>query len=963
MTRDAPDSNDIDALRRQLAETQAKLAAAERAAAALASHDATASEVDATSGGKQTHIETGGGAAIQGAVQVRGGHFIGRDYVQFVTNVTNHGEDAEEAKSVIALYLHGLATDLAGLKLGQIDASIDQTRQSPLQLADIYVPLDTTQRIPRTATLAAWLARQGRSRPHDGSKAVREEMAEERETRRVSAVEALAEHRELTVLGKPGSGKSTFGASVLLALARAWQGHVEQLDALGEGWKKKGALLPIRVVLRQLAETLPTNGPARAGHVWNFIGRDLADGGAGASARTFEYVQRIARESGAVFLLDGLDECGDRERRQRVLAAVDDLKRHVGNACRFITTARPYAWPDGPNPAQGVYALADLDDEQIERFIRAWYAALVDRKWRTAGEVESKIDDLLAARQRPDLKPLAENPLLLTLMATLHTNRGRLPDDRADLYAESVDLLMLRWNQQIGADKALLDALGIPGLKLKDLREVTEKLAFDLHRTTIGHAGASDVAEHTLVNAFRPLLKSKDKADLVVDYIEKRAGLLVGHGEKEGDRQFAFPHRTFQEFLAACHLASLDDFPGQCVALAREAPAHWQVVLPLAARVAGIERGASAADELVGSRTIDERLREKPVTAADWACAALAGLQLQEVGIGAINARDRTRAIASRVIGWLAAALPAHPDEGGLPAAQRAQIGDVLAALGDPRFDPNRCHLPADDWLGFVHIPADPAFAIGTRKADRARVGKATGEDADDDEINDIVTPTPEFYIARFPVTVAQFKSFVQATQFEARDADALRDPESRPVRYVNWHEALAYAEWLTTVLATSSALGGSPVARLVREQRWQVTLPSELEWEKAARGEQRNAVFPWGDTAGPDRANYDDSNIDNTSAVGSFPANSFGLHDMVGNVWEWTRSVYGSDYPYQPDDGREDLRAHDDPARVVRGGAWYFNRSSARCAFRRGDAPDLRYDYVGFRVVLRSSLFVSSAL
>ena len=71
------------------------------------------------------------------------------------------------------------------------------------------------------------------------------------------------------------------------------------------------------------------------------------------------------------------------------------------------------------------------------------------------------------------------------------------------------------------------------------------------------------------MRAFRPLLdNSKDKADVVVDYIEKRAGLLVGQGEKDGERRFTFPHRTFQEFLAACHLAAQDDFPAECARLA-----------------------------------------------------------------------------------------------------------------------------------------------------------------------------------------------------------------------------------------------------------------------------------------------------------------------------------------------------------------------------------------------------------
>ncbi|MGH8077552.1 MAG: hypothetical protein ACREPE_09545 [Lysobacter sp.] len=176
--------------------------------------------------GTQT-ISTQGGAAVHGSVEA-GGHFIGRDFIQTVTNVIHAEEDPEEAKSVIALYLHALVTDLAGLKLGEIDTSVDQTRQTPLQLADIYVPLDTTLHIPKDVTLAQWLSR-ARDRERD-------DLHKERETRSVSALEALGEHRELTLLGQPGSGKSTFGASVLLTLAQAWQGHGDELDWVGPGY-------------------------------------------------------------------------------------------------------------------------------------------------------------------------------------------------------------------------------------------------------------------------------------------------------------------------------------------------------------------------------------------------------------------------------------------------------------------------------------------------------------------------------------------------------------------------------------------------------------------------------------------------------------------------------------------------------------------------------------------------------
>jgi formylglycine-generating enzyme required for sulfatase activity len=422
-----------------------------------------------------------------------------------------------------------------------------------------------------------------------------------------------------------------------------------------------------------------------------------------------------------------------------------------------------------------------------------------------------------------------------------------------------------------------------------------------------------------------------------------------------GERQFTFPHRTFQEFLAACHLAAQDDFPAACARLARAAAGHWQLVLPLAARLAKVERGASAADELIGGGSVTDLRERRSPDADDWTCAILAGTQLLEIGLGSIRKRERTHAIEARVTAWIAAALPPHPDEGGLPAAQRTYAGDLLASLGDPRFDPQRFHLPADEMLGFVHIPADAAFRIGTRKANAQQVREITGSQVPDREINDDLTPTPAFYIARYPVTVAQLRTFVEATGRAPGDANALRDPDNRPVRYINWHEALAYCDWLNETLANAAVLDGTEAARLVREESWRVALPSELEWEKAARGGLADAVFSWGDTPDPNRANYWDSEIGTTSAVGCFPANGFGLSDMIGNVWEWTRSGYAP-YPYQGDDGRERPEPKEDDRLVVRGGAWNHLPDHARCAIRLRPRPDYRDFSLGFRVVLRSA-------
>ena len=173
-------------------------------------------------------------------------------------------------------------------------------------------------------------------------------------------------------------------------------------------------------------------------------------------------------------------------------------------------------------------------------------------------------------------------------------------------------------------------------------------------------------------------------------------------------------------------------------------------------------------------------------------------------------------------------------------------------------------------------------------------------------------------------------------------------------MRWISWHEALAYCNWLNEALKTSPALESWEIAQLVRSGQWRVSLPSELEWEKSARGGLVGMIFPWGDNLDPKWANYADSKIGDTSAVGCFPPNGYGLYDMVGNVWEWTRSHYRA-YPYQPNDGREE--ASKSGPRVLRGGAFNYNSRYARCSARYCHHPDARDGIIGFRVVLSPTL------
>lgn len=211
---------------------------------------------------------------------------------------------------------------------------------------------------------------------------------------------------------------------------------------------------------------------------------------------------------------------------------------------------------------------------------------------------------------------------------------------------------------------------------------------------------------------------------------------------------------------------------------------------------------------------------------------------------------------------------------------------------------------------------------------------------------------------------MAQFCAFCTASGYEPKNPLSLCDPTNRPVRYVTWHDALHYCTWLTETLRTWEDTP-EPLATLLRigaddSPPWIITLPSEAEWEKAARGNDVR-IYPWGNEPNHNAANYNRAKLNMTSAVGTFTtgASPYGCLDMVGNVWEWTRSLWGEDwqkpdfgYPYDPTDGREDLTATDDIMRAVRGGAYYSTAHAVGCSTRLGFEPTISNYNFGFRIV-----------
>lgn len=227
---------------------------------------------------------------------------------------------------------------------------------------------------------------------------------------------------------------------------------------------------------------------------------------------------------------------------------------------------------------------------------------------------------------------------------------------------------------------------------------------------------------------------------------------------------------------------------------------------------------------------------------------------------------------------------------------------------------------------GFVEIPAGP-FVMG---AERARDPLAY-----DNERPEHTVDLPAFFIAQREVTVAEFSSFVQATKWGV-DPKALAAPPDHPVTHVSWPDAIAYARWLDSTMKGSLPEG------------WHVTLPTEAQWEKAARGGDSRR-YPWGDEPRPDRANV---GRPGTVPAGSIacPECAHGLLDLAGNVWEWTRSPY-QPYPYDEADDRVNL--NQDALWVMRGGGFADGPQLIRNSARGAAEPGARRPFIGFRVAI----------
>ena len=767
----------------------------------------------------------------------------------------------------------------------------------PIDLADLYVPLRARVDLRATGPHERYAdAADAEKRLGDGDGSHEIALAEAfREAARRGG------SRGLVLLGDPGSGKTTHAKRVLLACLR------DGPESLGLPAGTLPVFLPLRE-LQDLHQGLP-----------EFIQAQLEQPHLGTPPG---FGARLVERGNLLLLLDGLDEVPDVRRRAEVARWVDAaLTAH--RECRFVVTCRFAGWaPEVARWISGKFLelhVRPLTDAQAEQFVRGWYriveTGLADDRAQAEVLARKGADDLLGRLAEPDFRArrvseLTRNPLLLANLCLVHRDRGgQLPQRRAKLYDECVDVLLERWRE---AKRIPLSVTADQG------RRVLQPAALWLHAEEGRTRATAEALAPPMADALAAVGWARTGEDFLAT-VRDESGLLTGWD----DRHYGFLHLGFQEYLAAQEIrrrALLRDEGPLRELAARLGESWWQEVgLLLLA---------------LGNPSLFEPFVREALKHPTFAAHPdLLELCLDDAAeVSAVPFRELVEAPPGRDRGLWARQLVA------LRVLERLDP-TALAALERPLRKHPSAELQA--WLrargaaarqdtvvaergGYelVRIPAG-TFTMGSPETEEGHYG---------DEGPQHRVTIPAFFLGRAPVTNEEYARYLEAKPGVRKPSwweDRKFNQPRQPVVGVSWDEAQGYCAWAG------------------------LRLPSEAEWEYACRAGTTTRFWSGDGEADLERVAWYDKNSDRRPhSVGEKPANPFGLFDMHGNVWEWCEDDWHETYEGAPTDERAWVDDPRDSRRVLRGGSFGFVAGALRAACRRRVEAGVRVDQFGFRCV-----------
>lgn len=726
-----------------------------------------------------------------------------------------------------------------------------------------------------------------------------------REHRAVPLQQALA-GRRVVLVGDPGAGKSTFLRRIAFAACETLLGR--HPAAAAELLPTAPCPFPIfirAVTLSNYIDARKTGAAAEAGsHEW--LAEFLQD-----REKKWKLDAPFFREQldgGCLLLVDGLDEMPDRAHRKTMARLLEAAAREYAKT-QIVATSRPPAYGgETVIPGFATIQIGPLEDDAIETFVTNWCRILY-QGGEKAGAHQAEL--LAAIRSKPEIRKLAENPVMLTALAALHWSRTRLPDQRSELYDSVLEWLAnaREENRQTPPRQCLA---------------LMQHLAHAMHSDPRGRQTEITryAAAHILAPKFREVAADEQAAaaEQFLDDEEIDSGILVSRGN-----MLHFWHLTFQEYLAARALASKKDEDRRKLLFEQEKlylPEWRETVLLLAGvlckqdpeRVDGFL--AEMLAQLGDGAGLADRAR----------CVGLIGRILQDLKSWSYRIADaRYQQHLAHVPGIFDPKAARTID-----FQTRLDAAEALGQAGDPR-------LEKDNW---VQVEGG-AFWMGAQKKDPE--GQNYDPKAWDDEAPVHRVELSPFWMGRYPVTVSEYARFMAEGGYGDQrhwqsggygDFTAPGDWEqqlrypNRPVVEVSWYEAAAYCAWA----------GGR--------------LPTEAEWECTARCGREGVRYPWGDEE-PDefRANFFGKGPRQTTPVGLYPegATPSGIHDLAGNVYEWTTDWLGD---YTETAGVNPRGPEQGTGKVIRGGSWNVGAWRLRVSYRYRYLPEVRDDYIGFRCV-----------
>jgi formylglycine-generating enzyme required for sulfatase activity len=714
----------------------------------------------------------------------------------------------------------------------------------------------------------------------------------------------------LYVPGAPGAGKSTFCRWLALVVAgKTVPSHLVGVpeafeEKLPEGLRDR---FPVLCRLRDWAgqeQCLKGNGRwTRAQLEQSLCCWIEATQPGGLTPEVFR--EELAAGH-CLLILDGVDEVPEvidkhLPRRNLLTGLADALKTWLPAGNRILLTSRPYGLDDADRRRLdlAVAPLGELPEPLQTTFIRRWYAVVDPPR------AQEKSAGLIAHLDgRPELTELRRNPMLLTALCVKYDEGQRLPQDVYKLYeAVTAQVLHKRYPSERQHDR--------PRVRLA-------AVALGMHRGPADRPRKTPDAEASYEEV-DDILRDLTRSDRVteggaLDHAEAREDLLSNSGLllPRANRRAAFYHLSFQEFLAASRLKYIREDPAQV--LARHASVKdWRRTLTFLFCAFADESPQAAIDAFATLEThLDpDRLKAEPLLLL-CDCLEVAharGWNLKE------RYFEKLRYACEHAL--------AH-----LSPPERAHLWRTLGQLDwDDRSGVGlKDGLPDIAWT--EEILPELSFLYG--------------------DAREPMRLDHPFRIAIYPITNAQYQCFSDDKGYEldewwqglADRPDPARprwDYPNHPRETVSWYEATAFCRWLTERLREKGRL----------KEGWMARLPTEQEWERAARGAD-GREFPWGKEFQSGYANIDETwgeegpyHVGQTTAAGIYPqgASPTDALDMAGNVWEWCFN------PYDPEDTSAD------GPRVLRGGSWDGYRDLARCAFRYWGNPGYRGGLIGFRV------------